>query len=81
MSRLVMRLYDEIEHSKAMADMCVRNKKTGVLKEVVREFWIGETCLNEQLKELEEHINLCFLTINRSRRLVLQEVMHGATTL
>lgn len=79
MSRLVMRLYDEIEHSKAMADMCVRNKKIEVLREVVREFRIGETCLNEQLKELEEHINLCFLTINRSRRLVLQELEHGAT--
>lgn len=76
MSRLVMRLYDEIEHSKAMADMCVRNGKIEVMKEVVREFRIGETCLNEQLKELEEHINLCFLTINRSRRLVVQELMH-----
>lgn len=80
MSRLVMRLYDEIEHSKAMADMCVRNGKIDVMKEVVREFRIGETCLNDQLKELEEHINLCFLTINRSRRSVVQELMHGATT-
>ncbi|KAK1400384.1 Single hybrid motif superfamily protein [Heracleum sosnowskyi] len=78
-SRLVMRLHDEIEHSKAMADMCVRNGKIEVMKEVIREFRIGETCLNEQLKELEEHINLCFLTINRSRRLVVQELMHGAT--
>ncbi|KAL1814928.1 hypothetical protein ACET3Z_017502 [Daucus carota] len=40
-SRLVMRLYDEIEHSKAMADMCVRNGKIEVLKEVVREFRSG----------------------------------------
>ncbi|KAL8150080.1 UPF0496 protein At1g20180-like [Apium graveolens] len=79
-SRLVIRLYDEIEHSKAMADMCVRNGKIEVMKEVVREFRIGETCLNEQLKELEEHINLCFLTINRSRRLVVQELMHSTTT-
>lgn len=79
MSRLVMRLDDEIEHSKAMAHMCVRNGNIEFLKEVVREFRIEESCFNERLKELEEHIYLCFLTINRSEGLVMHELMHGAT--
>lgn len=74
MSRLVRRLNDEIEHIKAIADICVRNERGyEVLKEVVREIGIHENGFLEQLKELEEHIYLCFLTINRSRRLVLQD--------
>ncbi|CAL5383420.1 unnamed protein product [Camellia sinensis] len=75
MSRLVMRLQDEIEHNKAIADMCVTNGNSEVLMEVVREFRINQTCFLEQLEELEEHIYLCFLTINRSRTLVMHEIM------
>ncbi|KAL6995895.1 hypothetical protein U1Q18_006029, partial [Sarracenia purpurea var. burkii] len=75
MSRLVRRLQDEIEHGKAIAEMCVRNGKSQVLMEVVREFRIHEEGFLEQLEELEEHIYLCFLTINRSRTLVMQEIM------
>lgn len=79
MSRLVMRLDDEIEHRKAMAYMCSRSGNIEVLKVVVREFRIEESCFNERLEELEEHIYLCFLTINRSKGLVMHELMHGAT--
>ncbi|KAK1362275.1 Single hybrid motif superfamily protein [Heracleum sosnowskyi] len=79
MSRLVMRLDDEIEHNKAMAYLCSRNGNIEVLKAVVREFRIEESCFNERLDELEEHIYLCFLTINRSKGLVMHELMHGAT--
>ncbi|KAH7849023.1 hypothetical protein Vadar_011854 [Vaccinium darrowii] len=75
MSRLVGRLQDEIEHNKAIADMCVRIGKSEVLMEVVREFKIHQTSFLEQLEELEEHIYLCFLGINRSRMLVMQQVM------
>ncbi|KAF8410390.1 hypothetical protein HHK36_002918 [Tetracentron sinense] len=75
MSRLVMRLYDEIEHIKIIARMCARSKKKQMLKEVVREFQNHECCFLEQLGELEEHIYLCFLTINRARRLVIQETI------
>lgn len=79
MSRLVRRLNDEIEHRIAMANMCARNGKAEVLREVVREFRMEETCLLEQLEELEDHIYLCFLTINRSRRLLVEELTNGAT--
>ncbi|KAG6704758.1 hypothetical protein I3842_07G148700 [Carya illinoinensis] len=75
MSRMVKRLNDEIEHRKAVADVCVRNGKSEILKEVVREFHVHESSFLEQLEELEEHIYLCVLTINRSRSLVIQEIM------
>ncbi|KAB2029904.1 hypothetical protein ERO13_D05G187100v2 [Gossypium hirsutum] len=74
-SRLVWRLHDEIEHRKAIADMCIRNGKIEVLKEVVRELCMHDSSFLEQLKELEEHTKLCFHTINRSRKLVIQEIV------
>ncbi|GFZ10476.1 transmembrane protein [Actinidia rufa] len=75
MSRLVRRLQDEIEDGKAIADMCVRKGGSEVLMEVVKEFRTHQVFFLEQLEELEEHIYLCFLTINRSRTLVMQEIM------
>ncbi|KAJ4845638.1 hypothetical protein Tsubulata_021156 [Turnera subulata] len=75
MSRLVRRLYEEIEHRKLLADMCIRNENTKLLREVVKEFHIHETRYLDQLEELERHIYLCFHTINRSRRLVLEETI------
>ncbi|XP_050267739.1 UPF0496 protein At1g20180 [Quercus robur] len=75
MSRMVKRLHDEVEHRKAVADICVKSGKFEILKEVVRDLHVHESSFQEQLEELEEHIYLCFLTINRSRRLVIQEIM------
>lgn len=74
-SRLTRSLFDEVEHQKALADMCVRNNKPELLKEVVKEFHIHYSSYLEQLEELERHIYLCFHTINRSRRLVMDEIM------
>ncbi|XWS24522.1 hypothetical protein CRYUN_Cryun28dG0110200 [Craigia yunnanensis] len=75
LSRLVWRLHDEIEHRKAIANMCIRNGKIEVMKEVVREFHMHDSSFLGQLKELEEHTKLCFHTINRSRRLVIEEII------
>ncbi|KAJ4957294.1 hypothetical protein NE237_014077 [Protea cynaroides] len=75
MSRLVMKLHDEIEHSKTIAKLCVKNRKRQMLIEVLKEFKSNESCFLEQLGELEDHVCLCFLTINRARRLVIQEIM------
>lgn len=75
MSRMVKRLHDEVEHRKTVAGVCVRNNgKWEILKRVVCEFRDRESSFLEQLGELEEHVYLCFLTINRSRRLVMQEI-------
>ncbi|XP_010257866.2 PREDICTED: UPF0496 protein At1g20180 [Nelumbo nucifera] len=74
-SRLVVRLHDEIEHGKAIARMCLRSQKRQILEVVVKDFETHESCFLEQLGELEEHVYLSFLTINRARRLVIQEIM------
>ncbi|XP_042036021.1 UPF0496 protein At1g20180-like [Salvia splendens] len=70
MSRLVQRLRDEMEHRKFAAGVCVRKGKKEALKEVVRD----ELGFLEQLEELEKQIYLCFLDINRSRKLLIQEL-------
>lgn len=77
MSRMVRRLHDEVEHRKYVAGMCVRNGKCELAAEVVREFDAQDRSFLEQLEELEEHIYLCLLTINRSRGLVIQEIMEA----
>ncbi|KAK6131021.1 hypothetical protein DH2020_035240 [Rehmannia glutinosa] len=75
-SRIVKRLHDEMEHRKFVADICVRNKgKNEMLKEVVKEFQMHESCFLEELEELEKQIYLCFLDINRSRRLLVREMV------
>ncbi|KAL0347475.1 UNVERIFIED_CONTAM: hypothetical protein Scaly_1763500 [Sesamum calycinum] len=75
MSRLV-RLHDEMEHRKFVAEICVRKGKNEMLKEVIeREFQMHERCFLEQLEELEKQICLCFLDINRSRRLLVREMV------
>ncbi|KAK8580801.1 hypothetical protein V6N12_071053 [Hibiscus sabdariffa] len=73
-SRLVWRMQDEIEHRKAIADKCTKNGKVEVLKEVIRELRLHDSIFMEQLNELEENTILCFHTINRSRKLVLEEI-------
>ncbi|PIN04105.1 hypothetical protein CDL12_23357 [Handroanthus impetiginosus] len=75
MSRLVQRLNDEMEHRKFVAEICVRKGKNEMLKEVMREFQVQEGCFLEQLEELEKQIYLCFLDINRSRRLLVREMV------
>ncbi|QHO29415.1 UPF0496 protein [Arachis hypogaea] len=77
MSRMVNRLHNEVEHRREVADICLKsgNGKFEILKQVVREFHDYESNFLDQLEELEEHTYLCFLTINRSRRLVMQEIV------
>ena len=75
MSRMVKRLNVEVEHRKVVAEVCVRNGKSEILlKQVMRDFHEHESSFLEQLEELEGHIYLCFLTTNRSRRLVVQQI-------
>ncbi|OIW06295.1 hypothetical protein TanjilG_17670 [Lupinus angustifolius] len=75
MSRMVKRLHDEVEHRKMIADVCVKNiMKSEILKQVMKDFHEHESSFLDQLEELEEHVYLCFLTINRSRTLVMQKI-------
>lgn len=74
MSRLVQNLGDEMEHRKLAAEVCVKKGKNGALKEVAREFQEHEYGFLGELEELEKQIYLCFLHINRSRTLLIQQL-------
>lgn len=77
MSRMVKRLNDEVEHRKLVVDVCAKNvgSKCEILKRAISEFSDHESSLLEQLEELEEHVYLCFLTVNKSRRHVMQQII------
>ncbi|KAI3696054.1 hypothetical protein L1987_79063 [Smallanthus sonchifolius] len=75
MGCLVGRLHNEVEFGKAMAYKCCRTRKADVWEEVMREFRVHESCLLEQLEELEDHIYLCLLNVNRSRKLLAAEIV------
>lgn len=69
-SRMVRRAHDEVEHRREMVRFLLRVGEGELMKEVVREMELGEVGFEEQIEELEDHVYLCLLTINRSRRLV-----------
>jgi hypothetical protein len=72
-SRLVQRAHDQIEHGRDVVRMVLEERKRQLVREVAREVVEGEDFL-QKLEELEEHVYLCMITINRSRRLVAQEI-------
>lgn len=76
-SRLVTRINDEVEHVRAMAEFWVGRGSGRVRagEEVARELRRCEESFSEELDELEEHIYLCFMTINRARNLVVKEIL------
>ncbi|KAH0455476.1 hypothetical protein IEQ34_015508 [Dendrobium chrysotoxum] len=69
-SRMVRRVHDEVEHRRDVVRLMLRSGEGEMAREVVRELEMGEVGFEEQIEELEEHVYLCLLTINRSRRLV-----------
>ncbi|XP_020581978.1 putative UPF0496 protein 2 [Phalaenopsis equestris] len=69
-SRMVRRVQDEVEHRRDVVRLVLRSGEEEMVREVVREMEVGEDVFQEQIEELEEHVYLCLLTINRSRRLV-----------
>ncbi|ONK64321.1 uncharacterized protein A4U43_C07F24470 [Asparagus officinalis] len=77
-SQMVRRVHDEVEHGRDTGRMVLRNREWGMVKEVVKEMEGrgGEVGLGleEQLEELEEHVYLCLVTIDRSRRRVVEEI-------
>ncbi|OIT01414.1 PREDICTED: UPF0496 protein At1g20180-like [Nicotiana attenuata] len=74
MSRLVDRLHDEIEHNKAMIQLCLDRKEDSISLQVLKELKKSNVGFRKQVEELEEHVYLCLLTINRARALVIKEI-------
>ncbi|WOL18174.1 hypothetical protein Cni_G26967 [Canna indica] len=78
MSRMLRRAHDEVEHERDVARMVVRGRERQLVREAAREMETGAKGVADQLEELEEHVHLCLITINRSRKMVaaqLQEMM------
>ncbi|XP_057528061.1 UPF0496 protein At3g49070 [Amaranthus tricolor] len=78
-SRLVARLDDELEHIRAMVefwmDRADDHLQAQAGEEVARQLKKNESNFIDQLDELEEHLYLCFMTINRARNLVVKEIL------
>ncbi|KAK9159689.1 hypothetical protein Syun_006030 [Stephania yunnanensis] len=73
------RLDDELEHIRDTVRFWVEHKE-GRFKpdsELARQIQKNELSFREQLDELEEHLYLCFMTINRARSLVMKEILEG----
>ncbi|XP_062000311.1 UPF0496 protein At3g49070-like [Rosa rugosa] len=83
-SRLVARLNDELEHMRGMVQFWVERGEEDWLQaggEVARQLKKNDCSFRQQLDELEEHLYLCFMTINRARNLVVKEILDpGQTT-
>ncbi|KAF8365056.1 hypothetical protein HHK36_032938 [Tetracentron sinense] len=78
LSRLVNRLQDELEHMRAMVRFWLdrREDRLNATGEVARQLKKNDSSFREQLDELEEHLYLCFMTINRARSLVIKEILN-----
>lgn len=74
LSRLVARLHDEVEHKKAMVRFCWERREDKFCLQVVKEIKKSDVGFRKQVQELEEHVYLCLVTINRARALVIKEM-------
>lgn len=75
-SRLVARLNDELEDMHATARFWLHKSKHQLQPsgQVAQQLKKNDISFIEQLDELEEHLFLCFMTINRARSLVVKEI-------
>lgn len=78
-SRLVARLDDDLEHIRAMVEFWMDRAEDHLQaqagEELARQLKKNDMKLIDQLDELEEHLYLCFMTINRARNLVVKEIL------
>lgn len=74
-SRLVGRLSDELDHMHSVVRFSLErgDDRLQASGEVARQLKLNG--FTDQLDELEEHLYLCFMTINRARNLVLKEIL------
>ncbi|KAG4130941.1 hypothetical protein ERO13_D09G176300v2 [Gossypium hirsutum] len=77
-SRLVARLNDELEDMCAMVKFWLAGGEDRLQAsgEVARQLKKNDANFTQQLDELEEHLYLCFMTINRARNLVVKEILN-----
>lgn len=75
--RLVARLSHELEHMRVMTRFWLERgeDRRQAISEVARQLKQNHASFSQQLDELEEHLYLCFMTINRARNLVVKEIL------
>lgn len=78
--RLVARLHTAIDGDKLLIRLGLnRGREKYPIYEVVKQLGKNRVNVLDQLKDLEEHICLCFAAINRARSLLVQEIhLHQA---
>ncbi|XP_059629519.1 UPF0496 protein At1g20180-like [Cornus florida] len=74
LSRLVARLQDEVEYKKEMIQMCLDRREDKFSIQVLKELKKSNVGFRKQVEELEEHVYLCLVSINRARALVIKEI-------
>lgn len=79
MSRLVASLSDALEHNKEMIQSCLERREYRFCLHVVKELKKGDFVFRKHMEELEEHVYLCLVTINRARVLVIKEIITTTT--
>ncbi|KAG6602186.1 UPF0496 protein 3, partial [Cucurbita argyrosperma subsp. sororia] len=74
-SRLVVRLGDAVDHGKAMVRLFVERKEDKFAVAVAMdEMKRSNVSIRKQVEDVEEHLYLCFVTINRSRASVINQM-------
>ncbi|KAM7252973.1 hypothetical protein ACFE04_025591 [Oxalis oulophora] len=79
MSRLVSRLHDEVEYNKTMIQFLLDRREAKFSLQVVEELKKSNLGFKKQVEELEEHVYLCLVTINRARALVIKEMTRSSS--
>lgn len=73
--RLVARLHDAVETDRMVVQYGLqRGREPFTIMEVVKLLKKNQPNFEHQLKDLEEHVCLCFATVNRARSLLLQQI-------
>ncbi|KAM3713173.1 hypothetical protein ACJW31_01G234600 [Castanea mollissima] len=75
MNCLVDNIRGAVDHHKSLIRFgLARGIEKHPIQEVMKSLQKDQDSFQRKLKDLEEHINLCFITINRARALLLQEI-------
>ncbi|XP_030953411.1 UPF0496 protein At3g19330-like isoform X1 [Quercus lobata] len=72
---LVDSIIGAVDNHKSLIRIALeRGNEKHPIQEVMKRLQIDQVSFQRKLEELEEHINRCFITINRARALLLQEI-------
>jgi len=73
--RLVARLHNAVDNDKLLIRLGLdRGREKHPIMEVIKQLRKNHLNFRQLLQDLEEHICLCFNTVNRARALLLKEV-------